>query len=264
MQRRHSVKHLLWRGGVAAVSDVAMVTGLYPLLPHAVSRTSVRAALREWGIALAASAIRPAGFFPLPGARTQGPRPIVVVHGYAMNRTSFVPLAYRMSRAGLGPIFGFEYWSLGRTAAAARQLGWFLDHVRAATGAGDVDVVAHSMGGVVSNYYVRLLGCDGIVRRLITIGSPHAGTAFSRLGVGHPMRELVTGSRLVQRLAAAREPARTRVTTIWSHEDALVPAKLQADVAGAERILFEGLGHMSLLASKRVAEAVIERLAARD
>ena len=35
MQRRHSIRHLAWRGGVAAVSGAMMVTGMYPLLPLA-------------------------------------------------------------------------------------------------------------------------------------------------------------------------------------------------------------------------------------
>src|SRR5438128_1007138 len=129
MQRRHGVRHLLWRGGVAAVTQALMFTGAYPLLPHAwraarrepLGRQPVRAALAEWGMCAALSAIRPAGFFPLPGANRRGPRPIIVLHGYAMNRTCFVPLAFRLARAGLGPIYGFEYWTLGRVAAGARQ-----------------------------------------------------------------------------------------------------------------------------------------------
>ena len=35
MQRRHSLRHLFWRGGVAAVTQALMVSGLYPLAPHA-------------------------------------------------------------------------------------------------------------------------------------------------------------------------------------------------------------------------------------
>src|SRR6187431_1735018 len=153
-----------------------MFSGVYPLVPHAwrvFQRRSVgnlRTALTEWGMAMALSAARPAGFFPLPGARQQGPRPVIVIHGYAMNRANFVPLAYRLARAGLGPIVGFEYWTLGRTAAAARKLGWFVDHVREQTGAGEVDIIGHSMGGVVARYYVALAGGDAVVRNLITLG----------------------------------------------------------------------------------------------
>jgi triacylglycerol esterase/lipase EstA (alpha/beta hydrolase family) len=177
-----------------------------------------------------------------------------------MNRANFVALAYRLARVGLGPISGFEYWTLGRTAAAARQLAWYVDHVRHTTGAQQVDIVGHSMGGVVARYYVALLGGDGAVNNLVTLGSPHGGTDVSKFGVGHANRELLTGSKLVQRLAAAPAPQHTRIVTIVSHADALVPADTQADIAGAERVVFEDLGHVAMLGSRRVAAQVIARL----
>jgi pimeloyl-ACP methyl ester carboxylesterase len=265
MQRRHSIRHLFWRGGVAAVSQAMMFTGVYPLVPHLVRRAGpAKVALAEWGMSMGLSAIRPVGFLPLPGARQHGPRPVIVLHGYAMNRANFVPLAYRLARAGLGPIYGFEYWTLGRTAAAARQLGWFVDQVREATGAAQVDIVGHSMGGVVAHYYVVLLGGDGPVHHLVTLGSPHMGTDVSRVGIGHPTRELLVGSKLVMRLAAASAPQRTKITTLLSHADALVPAAHQAPVPGAERIVYPDLGHVALLGSRRVARVVIERLASES
>jgi pimeloyl-ACP methyl ester carboxylesterase len=268
MQRRHSVRHLVWRGGVATISHVLMLTGLYPALPHvwrALSRHDLgdrplRAALVEWGLSNALSLARPAGFLPLPGARTHGPRPIIVVHGYAQNRANFLPLACRLSRAGLGPIVGFEYWTLGRTAAAARQLGWFIDEVRAATGAAEVDVIGHSMGGVVGRYYVQLAGGDRVVKNLVTLGSPHTGTEISAIGLGHPTRELVLGSALLTRLAAAPPPVHTRVTVVWSRGDALVPGARQLAFPGAEVIVYPDLGHVALLVSRRVARALIARL----
>ena len=273
MQRRHSIRHLAWRGGVAAVSQAMMFTGLYPLVPHALRAYQIRqrrseprhvgalrTTLTEWGMAMAVSAVRPVGFFPLPGSRQRGPRPVIVIHGYAMNRANFLPLAFRLARVGLGPIVGFEYWTLGRVAAGARQLAWFVEHVQALTGSPQVDIIGHSMGGVVGRYYVTLGGGDGAVHRLITIGSPHGGTDMSRIGVGHANRELIVGSKLLTRLAAAPKPQLTRVTTILSHSDALVPAAQQAEIPGAERIVFDDLGHVAMLGSRRVAREIITRL----
>jgi len=245
------------------VSQAMMFTGLYPLVPHAVRGVGLRPTLAEWAMSAAISAVRPFGFLPLPGAKRHGPRPIIVLHGFAMNRANFVPLAFRLSRAGLGPIVGFEYWTLGRTAAAARQLAWFVDQVQSVTGAEQVDIVGHSMGGVVARYYVAMLGGDGPVANLITIGSPHAGTDVAGLGVGHARRELLAGSKLLARMAAAPPPKHTRVTTILSHADALVPAAQQGELAGAERIVYDDLGHVALLGSRRVADEIEQRLKAR-
>jgi pimeloyl-ACP methyl ester carboxylesterase len=268
MQRRHSVRHLVWRGGVAVVSQAMMITGVYPLVPHAwraiaqrdYGVRTLRIALAEWGASVALSAVRPTGFMRLPGAGAKGPRPVIVLHGYAMNRANFLPLAFRLARAGLGPIFGFEYWTLGRTAAAARQLGWFVDQVRDATGADEVDLVGHSMGGVVARYYVTLAGGDPYVKNLITLGSPHAGTDVSAIGIGHPTRELLLGSKLLARLAAAPPPQHTRMTIIWSRADALVPGARQQPIPNAETIMYDDLGHVAMLGSRRIARDIIARL----
>jgi triacylglycerol lipase len=257
---------------IAALADVAMATGIYPFVPHAAMAASrwrkhrrhpprpVVAALREWAVAALLSAARPAGFLAMPGGRVAGPRPVILVHGYAMNRANFLPLAARLAKAGLGPILGFEYWTLGRTASAARRLGVYVDEVRAATGADQVDLIGHSMGGVVARYYVQLGGGDGAVRNLITIGSPHAGTDVSAIGIGRPARELFFGSTLLERLRTARLPAQTQITVIWSRNDALVPGARQARLPGVDEIVFDDLGHLSLLCSRRVAAEVITRL----
>jgi pimeloyl-ACP methyl ester carboxylesterase len=265
MQRRHSVRHLAWRSGIAVVANALMFTGLYPLVPWAVRRArgeepgSLRGALGEWGMSLLVSAARPVGHLSLPGARARGPRPVIVLHGYAMNRANFVLLGSRLAKAGIGPILGFEYWTFGRVAAAARQLGWFVDQVREATGAEQVDVIGHSMGGVVGMYYVTLAGGDGAVANLVALGSPLNGTDVSA-PLGHPGRELVMGSKLMTRLLSAPPATKTKVLTIWSKADNLVPGAVQKPLAGTETILYDDLGHVALLGSRRVAREITGRL----
>src|SRR5262249_36107271 len=183
-----------------------------------------------------------------------------VVHGYAMNRFNFVVLAARLARAGLGPIVGFEYWTLGKTASAARRLGEFVERVRAETGAVEVDVIGPSMGGVVGRSYVTFGGGAGVVRNLVTIGSPHAGTEVAPVGLGRPAKELFLGSALMQRLAAARRPRHTKLTVIWSRADALVSGPAQVRIDGVDEIVVDDLGHLSMLASRVVADALIARL----
>ncbi|MEZ4368857.1 MAG: alpha/beta fold hydrolase [Kofleriaceae bacterium] len=261
-QRRHRFDHLFGRGVVAASSAALMSTGLYPVVPYLVRRGAggLRALAAEWAAAVGSSVARPLGFAPLPGATGRGPRPIIVLHGFAMNRANFWLLARRLARAGLGPIVGFEYWTLGRTSTAARELARFVDEVRAATGAAEVDLIGHSMGGLVGRYYVGLGGGDGVVKHLVTIGSPHGGTEMSRFGVGRAAKELMLGSALLARLAAAPAPTTTRLTAIWSRADALVPGSEEARLDGAEELVFDDLGHLSLLGSRRVAAALIARL----
>jgi len=274
-QRRHSAKHLFWRGVVAAVGTTAMATGIYPVVPHlglmvarrrregALPPGQLRAIAAEWAVSLAASAARPVGFFALPGARARGgPRPIILLHGYAMNRANFLLLARRLARAGLGPVRGFEYWTLGKVASAARRLAAYVDDVRRQHGAERVDIIGHSMGGVVGRYYVALGGGADRVANLITIGSPHRGTEVSAVGFGRPIKELYPGSAFLERLTAAPLPPAVRVTAIWSRSDALVSGRRAAGLAGAgvEELVFDDLGHLTMLASRRVTRAIVDRL----
>jgi hypothetical protein len=286
-QRRHSPRVLAWRAAIAALSDVAMASGVYPLLPHAAlaltrkierrdedapeagqgerpdegARPSgLRVALHEWRIALQMSAARPLGFLPLPGENGHGPRPIIVLHGYAMNRANFRPLGRRLEAAGLGPVLGFEYWTLGKTSAAAKRLAEYVEEVRTRCECDEVDIIGHSMGGVVGRYYVSLLGGDGAVANLITLGSPHAGTDLSPVGLGRPGKELFGGSALVQRLHATPPPEKTRMTVVWSRADAMVPGARNAHVTGVDELVFDDLGHLALLTDERVAAAIIARL----
>ena len=129
-----------------------------------------------------------------------------------------------------------------------------------ATGADRVDIIGHSMGGIVGRYMITIGGGAGRVRSLITLGSPHGGADLSLFGVGRPVKELKAESSLLSKLAARSLPEGTAVTAIWSRADCLVPWEAQADLPGSEVIRFEDLGHLGLLASRRVAEIIVERL----
>jgi len=266
MRQRQSRRQLFWRAALAATSNLAMVTGVYPLGPAALRSLGRRGApdirgrgrlATEWALGWAASAARPLGYVaPIWRGRRRGPRPVVLVHGYAMSRAYFLLLTARLGRAGLGPFYGFEYWTLGKVASAARRLGEFVDELCRFHGVEAVDLVGHSMGGVVARYHVALGGGASHVRHLVTLGSPHSGTEVSYFGVGRPVHELLPGSALLARLDAAGLPPSVRALAIWSRADAMVWSEEQATLPGARMIAFDDLGHLGLLASRRVAREV--------
>jgi hypothetical protein len=272
MSRRWRATRLFWRGVVAAVGGVGIVSGLYPLAPQiglALARRVrgrpqppglLRVIASEWALSSALQALRPAAFVgPVLGRQARGPRPVIVLHGYAQGSANFLVLAHRLRRRGLGPILGFEYWTLGRLERAARRLGRFLDRL----GAPEVDLVGHSMGGVVARYYVCAGGGGARVRNLVTVGSPHGGSAASRFGVGWPRAELRAGSEVLSRLRDCPVPSGVRATCIWSRADGLVSSRAEATLPGAEEIVYDDLGHMGLLASRRVARELAARLSER-
>jgi len=55
----------------------------------------------------------------------------------------------------------------------SQNLAEFIDKVLAATGASKVDIVAHSMGGLVARAAIKYYGCANKVRKLLTVGTPN-------------------------------------------------------------------------------------------
>ncbi|MEO0161729.1 MAG: alpha/beta fold hydrolase [candidate division WOR-3 bacterium] len=60
-------------------------------------------------------------------------------------------------------------------ACWAKHLADFIDKVLVATGAQKVDIVAHSMGGLVAHSAIKYYGCASKVRKLLMIGTPNHG-----------------------------------------------------------------------------------------
>ena len=76
------------------------------------------------------------------------------------------------------PIWG----SFSRFVDEGFALSTMISNLRRATGADQVTVVAHSMGGLASRVYLQLLGGRDVYR-LITIGTPNAGTPLASLAL---------------------------------------------------------------------------------
>ncbi|MDI6839604.1 MAG: alpha/beta fold hydrolase [bacterium] len=63
-----------------------------------------------------------------------------------------------------------ESWNTGRFA---KRLADFIDKVLTKTGATKVDIVAHSMGGLVARVAIKNYGCRSKVRKLLMVATPN-------------------------------------------------------------------------------------------
>jgi triacylglycerol esterase/lipase EstA (alpha/beta hydrolase family) len=198
--------------------------------------------------------------------------PVILLHGYLMNRTNWLWFGPALARRGVSSMYGYTYRSIASMETSARKLATFIDKVCALEQVEQVDIVAHSLGGLVTRYYIEVLGGTR-VRRLVTIGTPHRGTRLARLGHGPVAHELRQDSSVITRLGAPPDGA--AYTSVWSRWDnMIIPAEsssledtrpLRQDGKGdlvRGEIVFDDLGHLGLLVSPRVANAVAERLSA--
>jgi triacylglycerol lipase len=181
-------------------------------------------------------------------------RPLLLVHGYGCSRGVWWLLRKQLEAAGhtvatlsLTP----PYTSIGKLVP---QLAQRIEEVCRATGADQVVLIAHSMGGLVCRSYLARHG-GARVERLITIASPHAGTELARLGIGANSREMEPGSLWLQDLAAAelRVPALAIRTP---HDNFVMPQDNQR-LPGALDLELDGLGHLACLFSRRTASELV-------
>ena len=116
------------------------------------------------------------------------PQPVILVHGLfgnqhdtwytlapllANNGYCVFTLNYGGSLLRFGPAFG-----VGPIEASAAQLSVFVESVLAATGAAKVDLVGHSLGATMPNYYIKNLGGDAKVNDFVGLAPADDGTTL--------------------------------------------------------------------------------------
>lgn len=127
------------------------------------------AGLAVLGLCLATPLV---GWLLARASRHNTGRPVLVVHGFGMLSGSMLVLGLRLARAGCGPVAAVGYLTLGSRSRAVARIARRAAALARASGAGRVDVVAHSLGGLLS----RAARAEGApVGRIVTLGTPHRG-----------------------------------------------------------------------------------------
>jgi triacylglycerol lipase len=120
---------------------------------------------------------------------TRHPRPVVLVHGTAGNKNTnwqtYAPLlknngycVYSFNYGLAGPSLPLnQLGGFGRIQDSAKQLATFVAKVRKATGAAKVDLVGHSQGTLMPNYYVKFMGGAKFVKHYISLAPLWHGTS---------------------------------------------------------------------------------------
>lgn len=178
--------------------------------------------------------------------------PVLLLHGFVDNRSTFAVLRRHLREHGWTQVQALNYSPLiGDIRTAAELLGRHVEEVCHDSGRRRIDIVGHSLGGLIARYYVQCLGGDTRIRTLVTLGTPHAGTRAVPALAPHPIiRQMRPGSDVLKELGGPVAGCRTRCVAFWSDLDPLMipveSARLDHPDLPAENVKVSGVGHLSL------------------
>jgi pimeloyl-ACP methyl ester carboxylesterase len=191
--------------------------------------------------------------------------PILIIHGFLGTRGSMYMLERRLVEDG----FVVVSFNLGTLNVRDIRRSAFLIHrkierILAQTPSQRIDIIGHSMGGLIGMYYVKKLGGHTRVRKLLMMGTPIRGTWAALVGVvtlglwSTSSWQLLPRSRFLDELAQGPIPAGVEIHTISAARDWVVPLATTR-LAGANAVTVP-LGHSSLVVSEEVYRRIINAL----
>lgn len=196
------------------------------------------------------------------GTGTPTAPPALLLHGFTDNRSVFVLLRRALGAGGRRQVETYNYSPFTLDLrVTARHLADRVEELCERTGQERVDLVGHSLGGLIGRYYVQRLGGDARVRTLVTLGTPHSGTGVAPFMDAHPLvRQMRRDSEVMAELRAPAPGCRTRCVAFWSEFDALMDptetARIDHPDLLAENVQVTGIGHLALPAHPTVIAAV--------
>lgn len=206
--------------------------------------------------------------------------PVVIVPGFTTGpivSIGYLPLQTRLEAAGYDvTLLVYPDYGLGNISTNAARLRTTVNAVKARTGASKVDLVAHSMGGLVSRDYVKNLGGSSSVDSLIMMGTPNYGTSLANLAglvncVGiTACDQMARGSSYLNALNAGDDTiGSVRYTSIATRADAIVTPYTTSFLANDGNIANITVqsqcwtrwpGHLTLITDGAVADGVKDAL----
>ena len=191
--------------------------------------------------------------------------PVLLIHGYGCNSGYWRPLSRCLDTAGISYQAVDLEPILCSIDAYEVQISRAVDSLCTATGQTQAIIVAHSMGGLVARAWLRRHG-SGRIATLITLGTPHDGTALAQFGVGENSRQMCRTGRAgsgacsawLAALNAAGAPV--PIVSIYSRHDNIIAPQSSSHLTGSKNIAFNGIGHVALGMHPAVTACVVEEV----
>jgi triacylglycerol lipase len=225
------------------------------------------------------------------------PRPVVLVHGLLANMTdnwqTMSPLLANNGYCVFALTYGvppgssapFETGGLNAMEQSAAELSTFVDAVLAATRANQVDIVGHSEGATMPDYYIEYLGGAAKVKRYVGVSGVKHGTDLHGVGTvaaelqsvfGEPVslgscvscNQFLVGSDYIKKIEARAPAPGVIYTNIATRYDELVSPYTSSFLTGRnvtnitlqDRCLLDASDHLSIISSPITGQHILNAL----
>ena len=209
-------------------------------------------------LALGLSAVFPA----VVSANETTPRnPVLLIHGIKDDARKMEPMARYLRGQGwdaqtmsLRPSWGQKGLDV-----LAGQVAQFIGENYAP--GEKIDLVAFSMGGLVTRYYLQRLGGLARVQRYVTLSAPHHGTLLAWLIPNAGCRQMRPGSAFLRDLNAdAAQLAQLDFTSFWTPFDTIIVPQRSSIMAQARNVKLPIALHPLMVWQGRMLDQVAEAL----
>ncbi len=192
-------------------------------------------------------------------------RPLILVHGLGGHPGNFAALRAWLGLQGRRRVYAPRLDPATSIEEMGTHLAETIADVLLANDLPDdaqVDLIAHSMGGLVARCALDDPATARRVSTLVTLGTPHAGSLAARFSSGGHAVRLRPESPLMTRLADQLPwSSPVRLVCFWSRSDLLLLPHTTGRVEHAENREVPGLTHYGYLLYPSVWRGVAEALA---
>lgn len=187
--------------------------------------------------------------------------PILFIHGYLYRSGCWAYIFYHLKKAGYQHIYSINLGSpFNSIDSYTQKVKKQIEEI----GSKEIILIGHSMGGLIATYYDHHYAKPGEIKLIITLGSPMEGTRVASLGYAKCTEEMLPGSALLKNLSifTSTTPylhvASETDSVINPWESALFKSSSSVNV---NRQLFDSIGHLQFLFSKKIVDVIIAQLA---
>jgi pimeloyl-ACP methyl ester carboxylesterase len=197
---------------------------------------------------------------------------VVLLHGWAGWSRMLLSLEQHLAaRLGRRVVRAQVGRGLDCIRSCAKRANAAIDRLAAGGRLETVDIVGHSMGGLVATELLKSLDRGRRIRSVITLGTPHRGSPLARLGArllrgwSGSLEQMLPEADFLRALGARPLPRGTALYSVSGTSDLLVPPRYASlpRRAGCHNVVLLGADHWGL-ALHPSAHQLVERLLRRE